>query len=183
MDIMRLDFAPSLVHNRHDWSIAPSDMNGPTIAIIPSLRNRSDLCARSCHFINHLDRCGFPVEEVDRPSPSNDGAMSGSDAERLDCASASDERSLLGGGDGDAWLDDDDDADLLLRIAPDAHWNPLAADGDEATCTCQAEWPEWEAGLPAGATGNHHCEARREDGFDGCDDAGVVCTLSAGNDD
>jgi hypothetical protein len=167
----RLDRSPSSAHNRH------GDNNGPTISTITGLCN-SDLCARfyPCHSNNNLDSGALPVEEVDSSSPSDGGVMSGSDAERLDCANASDEHSLLLGG-GDAEQDDDDDADLLRRIAPDAHWNPHAAHGYEATCTCQEEWPEWEADLPA--AGNHRGDSRRDDDCGGCDDAGVVCTLSA----
>jgi hypothetical protein len=83
------------------------DASKPTIA---GPRYNSELCTwfHACHDADFLDGGAFPVQEVDAASSPSDGEVSGSDAERLDCASASDEPGLLlGDAHGDAGLDVD----------------------------------------------------------------------------
>ena len=161
------------MHNRHDCNVvnpATDGGTGSTIAFMPDHCYSSELCGQlhPCHTDNYLESSAYPVEEVDAASsPSDGGAMSVSDAERLDCASASDESGLLlgGCGDGDAALNDDDDVDALLRIAPFAHWWPHAAacggGGDEAMRDHALEW-----GSPAaeGEQRDGGCAAGEHDG-------------------
>jgi hypothetical protein len=159
---------PSWVNCCHDQntffsSTDAGEDNGPIMATPPELPY-----ARygACHDAVFPDDA-YPVEEVDAAS-SPSSAGSGSDAERLDCTTASDELGLLlGSGVCDSGLDVNG-ADVLLRIAPFAHWCPHTAFGDEAMCDHAVECEE---GPCAAATGNY------DDGRGTCDEDSMVCTL------
>ena len=177
-------------HSAATTPICSRNTSKPSTTTILGLHHSSALWAQPHE--NHLDGGEFPLEEVEEvdeaSSPSDGGAMSGSDAERLDCANASDESSLLlgSGSDGDAELDGDD-MDLLLRIAPDARWYPHAAacggGGGEAMRDHELEWGSLAASGEQGgggrASGEHEGGRPDEGGDDGRNCDGEVIAACA----